>query len=128
MEGEGAENAAGFLDFEALHFFKGGMDAGWPAALIGGAAFVLVDGDDSVFADEVIDVFLEEMLGVEGVIEGGEQAVGSVVNLIDLQDVFGAGEAFVSDFDVLVSCVENVVDSMTERAGGGAGTTAQAFA
>jgi len=122
LEGKGAKDAARFLDFEPLLFLDRGVNAGGPAALISGAAFVLVDGDDTVFADEVIDVLFEKVLGVESVVEGSEEAVGCVVDLFDLQDVFSADEAFIGNFDVLIAGIEGVVDGGAERAGGGAGT------
>lgn len=121
LEGDGGEDAAGFLDGEALLFFEGGVEAGGPAALVGGAAFVFVDGDDFPVADEVIDVAGEEMVGVEGVVESGEEAVGSVVDLLDLEELFGLGEAGVGDFDVLVAGIDLEVEAGVEGAGGGAG-------
>jgi hypothetical protein len=128
LEGDGGEDAAGAANGDAFFFLEGGVDAGGPLAFKGEASFVFVDGDDAVVADEVVAVAGEEVVGVEGVVDGGGPGgVFFVVEAALAEKGFGGVEAGVGDFDVLAVVVDEVVEAVDEGAGDGAGAEGAVF-
>lgn len=107
LEGDGGEDAAGAADGDAFLFFERGLDAGGPLALKSEAAFVFIDGNDAIVADEIVAVAGQEVVGVEGVVYGG--GPGCVVFFVEaafVEEGFGAFHAGVGEFDLIAFPVD----------------------
>ena len=74
------------------------------------AAGVLVDDEDLAVHDDVVLVPLEQLLGLDGVVEvADERGVHGVVEVLDAEQVLDAGDAALEDADGALLLVDLVV-------------------
>ncbi len=120
LEGDGGEDAAFAAGRQGFFGFEGGVEAGGPASVAHGSAFVVVDGEDAGGGDEVIDVAAEEVVGVERVLESVEE-VGVVVEIGGGEEGFGEVDAGVGEVDDLAVGFDVEVDVAEQGTGGEVG-------
>ena len=73
MERDGSENPALRLQRQAFLGFNRRVQSGRPAPVLRDAAFEFVHGFDGAVFHQVIHVSAQQRVGVEGILNGGEQ-------------------------------------------------------
>ena len=117
FEGNGAENAALGFDGDGFLHFHGSVEPGGPATVLRDAAFEFIHRFDLAVFDEVVDVAMQESVGMEGVLHGGEGfEVFFGEKVAAAETGFGVVNAVVREGDVAPVLLDSVVETFGEFA------------
>ncbi len=110
LQGDGGEGLVLLADLHPLLRLDGLVQPLVVAPADEGATGVLVDDQDLAVQVDVVPVELEQLLGLDGVVQvGDERGVGGLVEVVDAQPVLDHVDAGLEDGDRLLLLVDLVV-------------------
>ena len=111
LQGDGRERLVLLADRDVLLGLDGLVETVVVAAAGQDAAGVLVDDEDLAVHHDVLLVATEQLLGLDAVVEEGDQrGVGGLVEVLDAEVVLDLGDARLEDRDRALLLVDLVVD------------------
>ena len=98
LEGDGGQGLVFVFDAHALLGLQSLVQAVGVAPSRHEATGKLVHDDDLAFLDDVLIIPLEELVGLEGLVQMVQHLdVARIINIVEVQEFFGPGDAFLGD-------------------------------